>query len=146
MRFFAEIEAALTEISYMLSVISDNDVDRVLLSAEWLLRDVLLIEHLLPGSYGSELVDSVGEVVTDVQKEADRRKLARRRGRPAIEIAEDQLAMLIEHRFSLADIARMMNVSARTIRRRVLQYGLESSIALPVNQYQLSHPILGLVV
>jgi transcriptional regulator GlxA family with amidase domain len=72
-------------------------------------------------------VDSVGEVVTDVQKEADRRKLARRRGRPAIEIAEDQLAMLIEHRFSLADIARMMNVSARTIRRRVLQYGLESS-------------------
>jgi hypothetical protein len=48
MRFFAEIEAALTEISYMLSVISDNDVDRVLLSAEWLLRDVLLIEHLLP--------------------------------------------------------------------------------------------------
>ena len=37
--------------------------------------------------------------------------------------------MLLEHRFSIADTARMMGVSARTIRRRVLQYGLESFTA-----------------
>ena len=37
--------------------------------------------------------------------------------------------MLLEHQFSISDIGRMLNVSARTIRRRVLQYGLESSTA-----------------
>ena len=131
-RFFTEVEAALTEISFLLSVISDNDVDGVLLSAEWLLRDIILIEDLIPGSFGGNLVESVGKVVADVQREADRRKLSRRRGRPAIEISEDQLVMLIKHQFSLADIARMMNVSPRTIRRCVLQYGLESSTAYSV--------------
>ena len=47
---------------------SENGYDRVLLSAEWLLRDVLLIEHLLPESHGTGLVDFVSRVVADVQK------------------------------------------------------------------------------
>lgn len=37
--------------------------------------------------------------------------------------------MPLEHQFSIADIARMVSVSARTARRRMLQYGLESSTA-----------------
>lgn len=139
-RFLGEVEAALCDNSTSLSIIPYIStslsiipcIDRVVLSAEWLLRDVLLIEYLLPVTYGNELVESIVQVVADVQREADRRKLARRRGRPSIEIPEDHLAMLIEYRFSLADISRMMNVSARTIRRRVLQYGLESSAAYSV--------------
>ena len=128
-RFLSEVESVLTDIPALLPSVAVDDVDRLLLSAEWLLRDVLLIEHLLPCPYGSELVDSVCEVVASAQKEADQRKLAKRRGRPAIDVPEDQLLMLLEHQFSIADIARMVSVSARTVRRRVLQYGLESSTA-----------------
>ena len=83
------------------------------------------MEHLLPRPHGTELVGFVSEVLAGVQWEADQRNLARRRGRPVIDIPEDQLSiMLLEHRFSIADIGRMMRVSACTIRRHVLQYGL----------------------
>ena len=41
----------------------------------------------------------------------EQRKLRQRRGRPAIDVPEEQLAMLLEHHFSMADIAHMMNVS-----------------------------------
>ena len=47
------------------------------------------------------------------------------KGRPAITIPETQLALLLEHHFTLADIARMLQVSPRTVRRRIIQYGLE---------------------
>ena len=55
------------------------------------------------------------------------RWIHRGRGRPAIDIPEDQLVMLLEHHFTVTDIAHMLHVSPRTIRRRVLQYGLEST-------------------
>ena len=102
--------------------------ERVLLSAEWLLRDVVAIEELLPHSrsQADALVTAVSDVVSCVQAEVDRRRLRRRRGRCMIEVPEDQLETLLEYRFSTTDIARMLNVSTRTIRRRVLQYGLES--------------------
>lgn len=115
------MESVLTDIPDLLPGVQVDDVDGILLSAEWLLQDVLQIEHLLPPLHGRELVDSVCEVVASVQKEVDQRKLARRRGRPAIDIPEDQLAMLLEHQFTIVDIARMLNVSARTVRRQVLQ-------------------------
>ena len=127
-QFLGEVGAILTEIPTLLQSIQ-VDIERVLLSAEWLLRDVLLVEHLLPLPHGEDLVVSISEVVASVREEADRRRLSRRRGRPTIDIPEDQLAMLFEHHFCIADIARMMGVSARTIRRRVLQYGPESSTA-----------------
>ena len=126
--FLGEVDAVLTEIPALLQSIH-VDIERVLLSAEWLLRDVLLVEHLLPLPHGEDLVISISEMVASVREEADRRRLSRRRGRPTIDIPEDQLAMLFEHHFCMADVARMMGVSARTIRRRVLQYGLESSTA-----------------
>ena len=122
-RFLGEVETFLTGMPALLLDVPVDDVDQ---SAEWLLRDVLLIEHILPHPYSGELVDCVCEIVATAQEAADKKKLARRRGRPALDIPEDQLSMLLEHHFSIADIARMMNVSARTVRRRILQYGLES--------------------
>ena len=125
-RFLGEVETFLTDMPALLLDVPVDDVDRVTLSAEWLLRDVLLIEHILPHPYSGELVDCVCEIVATAQDAADKKKLARRRGRPALDIPEDQLSMLLEHQFSIADIARMMNVSARTVRRQILQYNLES--------------------
>ena len=64
--------------------------------------------------------------MASVQAEVDRMTFQRRRGRPAVDISEEQITMLLEHGFTQSDIARMMNVSARTIRRRINQFGLES--------------------
>lgn len=78
----------------------------VVLSAEWLLRDVLLMDELLPRHI---VVTAVSDVLAGVQEEVDRRKLRRRSGRPAIDIPKEQLAMLLEHHFSITDVAHMMN-------------------------------------
>ena len=133
-----EVDTVLTEIPFLLQ---ENYVEseRVLLAAEWLLRDVVAIEELLPHSQADALVTAVSDVVSCVQAEVDRRRLRRRRGRPMIEVPEDQLETLLEYRFSTTDIARMLNVSTRTIRRRVLQYGLESYTSYSDNYY-VRHP------
>ena len=45
-------------------------------------------------------------------------------GRPAFHISKEQLAMLLKARFSVPCIAELLNVSARTIERRIQEYGL----------------------
>ena len=45
-------------------------------------------------------------------------------GRPAFHISKEQLAMLLKARFSVPCIAELLNVSARTIERRMQEYGL----------------------
>lgn len=124
-----EMETVLSQIPARLQDVS-VDVDGVLLTAEWLLRDVTMIEPLLPRPEGECLVNSISDVVVSVQSEVDRRSFQPRRGRgrPAIDIPEQQLRVLLEHHFTTADIGRMLHVSARTIRRRILQYGLESVV------------------
>ena len=46
------------------------------------------------------------------------------RGIPKITIKYEQLFYLLDNQFSCADIARMLNVSVRTVRRRMLELGL----------------------
>ena len=47
-------------------------------------------------------------------------------GRPkfSISIGRERLTMLVEHRFSVPQIAEMFGVSVSTIRRRMTEYGL----------------------
>ena len=45
-------------------------------------------------------------------------------GRPKFCIGLEQLSMLLEHRFSVPQIAEMLGVSISTIRRRMTEYGL----------------------
>ena len=45
-------------------------------------------------------------------------------GRPRLEISCEQLSFLIENRFSVPQIADMVGVSVRTIRRRMSEFGL----------------------
>ena len=46
------------------------------------------------------------------------------RGRPKISIKHEQLFYLLDNQFCCADIARMLNVSLRTVRRRMSELGL----------------------
>lgn len=45
-------------------------------------------------------------------------------GRPKFVINSEQLSMLLEHRFSVPQIADMLAVSVSTVRRRMTEYGL----------------------
>lgn len=50
----------------------------------------------------------------------------RGRGRPAYHIPQSQIEALLELRFTYEKIARMLNISTRTLQRRRMQYGLPS--------------------
>lgn len=50
-----------------------------------------------------------------------------RRGRPSYLISKEQLPYLIEQGFQLQDVATMLGVSCRTVKRRMMSYGLSVS-------------------
>ena len=47
------------------------------------------------------------------------------RGRPLIHIPEEQLVLLMSFNFSPGRIADMVQCSAKTVRRRIVEFGLE---------------------
>ena len=60
--------------------------------------------------------------------EEEKEILMRRRGRPSLPILSEELRNLLELQFSQVDISKLYGCSTRTIRRRIIQYGLESVI------------------
>ena len=62
-----------------------------------------------------------------IQEAIDEKKLSIMKGQPALCIPEEQLATLLGYHFKVTDIARILMVSPRTIRRRIIQYGLEDA-------------------
>ena len=116
--FLGEAERCLVNIEHSLR--ATVPLDGMLQQAEWLLRDVLLIEELLPQPDGEIL-----RVI--VQGLLDAEYVSQSRGRPSIDIPEEQLTLLLNHHFWVADIAHLLNVSPRTIRNRIIQYGLKDA-------------------
>ena len=47
------------------------------------------------------------------------------RGRPQVDIEEEQLRFLLEHHFKIKDMVAMFGCSSRTIQRRMSEYGLD---------------------
>ena len=47
-------------------------------------------------------------------------------GRPRLSLTSDQLQYLLDQQFTQIEIARMLGCSARTIHRRIVQFGLSS--------------------
>ena len=72
-----------------------------------------------------EIRSMVTTLLELVEEEMYLVNVTRRRGRPCIDIPEEQLLFLIENNFRNTDIARMLLVSPKTVRRRIQQYGLE---------------------
>lgn len=50
-----------------------------------------------------------------------------KRGRPSYEITEEQLLFLLEQGFQVGDISNILGVNARTVERRMSQFGLSVS-------------------
>ena len=71
------------------------------------------------------MVQGVADVVRTVQNHVDEGYRQHATGRPQIPISEEQLVTLLDLHFFNVDIANMLQVSPRTVRRRIIQYGLQ---------------------
>ena len=107
---------------------SQSQIDGVALTLENILQRVLILQPFLQSEY-----PGFGAVVRNVQLLVDelkgiediRERNARSRGRPRISINELELRQLLEMDFSQVEIGKLLGCSARTIRRRILDYELQ---------------------
>ena len=125
MDFVDEIDDVLRGIDTVTEGADEELLESLLLQASLVLRDTLVIEDLLPG--GEILSDAMCSVARCIQEAIDEKKLSHMKGRPVLCIPEEQLAMLLGYHFKVTDIAHILMISPRTIRRRIIQYDLEDA-------------------
>ena len=63
------------------------------------------------------------------------------RGRPRIQIEEEQLRFLVESNFRIVDIASLFGCSRRTIERRMREYGVSHSDFNNLSDAELDQPL-----
>lgn len=85
--------------------------------------------HLLMSPETTEnMLTFVGEIIGQIRQildDADTTRVAQDAvGRPRFNVAQEQLECLLELRFTCPDIARLLGVSLRTIRRRMEEFGI----------------------
>lgn len=129
----AGIETALTSILSNFDPATPLDMrDGVLLTLENVLQRVIVLQPLLcvEVSGFNQIVENIKVIVQELTAMEDemQRDIRRSVGRPAIRITELELRNLLELHFSQAEIAKLFGCCARTIRRRILEYGLEGII------------------
>ena len=140
--FLTEAETTITRIAQGGTDL--ETIDCLLLEAERLLRDMIYLADVLTPSDASadKLLDDIAAIYLSLEDEKRQRRQSalRQRGRPCVEISQEQLANLLSFDFKISTIANMFQVSRKTIRRRIVQYGLEENAAFSdVTDLQLDH-------
>ena len=130
-QLLADVEAKLITIDQQLQS-GFPDIDGLLVDTERVLNNIAYVCDFLPSAEES---DTLLQQVSDIYKCLEERKRIEDgvnpvRGRPSIEVSEEQLSLLLSFKFKTADIACMLQVSPSTIRRRIDLYGLTD-----VNEY-----------
>lgn len=117
--------------------ICSYEIDGIVLRLDYVARTLVNIDS------GSSEVDEVVQLLGETISHLDRINSASRassvdlqavpqersgnRGRPSFEIKEEQLSLLIDQDFQVPVIAQLLQVSTRTIERRMKKYGLSIS-------------------
>ena len=128
--FMVDVEETIIRIQEAVAEpASAGCIEGILLRSELLLRDVVMIEGLLPVQDGQLIVNVIASVVRAVWELQDAFHRCHMRGRPQIEISEEQLISLLKLQFSNREIARLLGVSPRTIRRRIIQFGFQDQVS-----------------
>ena len=106
--------------------------DGILLTLENILQRMVVLQPLLCVEIPSfnEVVENIRIILQELTAIEDDMQISSRRnvGRPAIRITEPELRNLLELHFSQVEIAKLYGCCARTIRRRILEYGLQEII------------------
>lgn len=109
----------------------DNTLDPIVLESiidhlKQLYRHLLVIpqidDNLL--SYVSLTIATIEEKSENVNRETSRRVVPLLSGNVRFDIAQDQIEYLLDLSFTCPDIARLLGVSLRTIRRRMEEFGI----------------------
>jgi hypothetical protein len=120
------LEQAITEIVY--SIERSGDLDGVILLLENILQRFhrFNIELEISSDNYGVAVSSLRKMIDELHRIEERRQRAtRRRGRPMISITEQELTDLLQFQFTQVEIAKLFGCSSKTIRRRILQFGLD---------------------
>jgi hypothetical protein len=105
----------------ILAIGSDEDLNELISDIQGLAVSLTtLADHY--HDWVLQLIDSESNDAVDVI--APQRVYHGGRGRPPYHIPQSQLEALIELRFTYEKIAKLLNVSTRTLQRRRMQYGL----------------------
>ena len=128
-----ELDRVIRLIKENFSSCSASEMEAYIDGVELLLQAVVvMIEPLLSVVSGTALilthqVQQLLAVMTAEHELETRRVNEQHRGRPSLDIPEQQLQFLLEHGFRVVNIAAMFNCSTRTIQRRMRMFGLQFS-------------------
>ena len=118
--------------------IPDDTLDSFIVSLEFVYRELIVLEATSPlNTEQLHATDIVRNSLSTLRSLNDLRSMPENHwhsrvhpvsiglvGRPCFQIPRDQLSYLIENGFSVPQIADMIGVSVRTVRRRMDDYGL----------------------
>ena len=134
--FFELAESTVTYVKQCYEEGSGQDIkDDVLDLIEQVLQYGVLVFEVT-----DERVDTVlGTLrqLAGVMKDENATETLRRRGRPEIDVGEEQLAYLIEQGFRTKDISTMFGCSSRTIQRRMKKYELSRLNSMSISDSHL---------
>lgn len=108
--------------------VNTDPINDIILLLENLLQRLVAFQPLLHISVPiiTELITAIKILVEELTAiEDEMQKQNRCRGRPIICIKESELKYLLELRFTQVQISKLFGCSARTVRRRILEYGLQ---------------------
>lgn len=106
-----------------------GDLDGIGIRLETILRSILWIQPCFTQSPSfTTLTSAVSDMVSVINSAIMEQHLCRCPGRPRLTISEIQLSSLLEQEFTQVEIARMLGCSARTIHRRIVEFGLDRFI------------------
>ena len=84
-----------------------------------------------------QVVSAITTLATAMMEDREVTEVARRRGRPQMDIPEEQLSYLIDQGFRIKDVSEIFNCSRRTIERRLERYGLAHANYMAISDADL---------
>ena len=109
-----------------------GDLDGAILALENILQRLIVLQPFLIVDFReiNQAIYNVRNLVDELKEMEDEmyRNRHRSRGRPKIEITENELQNLLELRFTQVEIASLYGCSARTVRRRILSYNIQEIV------------------
>ena len=102
-----------------------NDLDGVSVRLETVFRSLMWVEpaFMSVDGFGSLLL-AVSEMMEYVESVVMDQRDSPLRGRPRLSISPPQLSNLLEQEFTQVEIAQVLGCSTKTVRRRMVQFGL----------------------
>ena len=141
-RIFSPLDAAANSIELY---------NGAILTMENILQRLIVLQPLLSVNFPgiTQVIQSIRTLVVELNAVEDeaQRQVRRCRGRPEIVITEPELRNLLELQFTQVEISRLYGCSPRTVRRRILSYGLQEVIEFSdINDHDLDGLVSQFVV